>query len=82
MVVGGGTLFLYGLTRSAPTACLLGTAGLALAAEGVVNASVEDIAQLPDRAADFAGSAVESLGGEAQESGSSQGAPAPMVTGL
>jgi hypothetical protein len=73
MVLGGGALFLYGLSRNAPTACML---GLALAAEGVVNASVEDIARLPDDAA----RAVESLGSD--EPGSPGRAPEPAVTGL
>src|SRR5262249_15969069 len=33
----GGTLFAFGLTRRAPTACVLGTVGLALAGEGLTN---------------------------------------------
>jgi hypothetical protein len=32
----GGTLFTLGLTRRAPWACILGTAGLALAARGLI----------------------------------------------
>ena len=44
-VIGGG-LFLSGLRRQAPTACVLGTAGLALIIEGVTNAGMEDIAQI------------------------------------
>ena len=35
----GAGLFLYGLTRSAPAACILGTVGAALAAEGLTNAA-------------------------------------------
>jgi hypothetical protein len=50
----GGGLFLYGLTCSAPTACLLGTAGLALAAEAATNAGIEDLKRLPQRAANMA----------------------------
>lgn len=41
-LVGGG-LFLSGLTRKAPTACILGTAGLALMIEGATNAGMDDI---------------------------------------
>jgi hypothetical protein len=44
LMTGIGTgLFAYGLTRSAPTACILGTIGIALAAEGVTNAGLRDI---------------------------------------
>src|SRR5205807_2437450 len=34
MGLTGGGLFLYGLTQDAPVSCVLGTVGLALAAEG------------------------------------------------
>lgn len=47
-LIGGG-LFLRGLTREAPTACVLGTAGLALMIEGASNAGIEDITQLPSK---------------------------------
>jgi len=47
----GGGLFLYGLTREAPTACILGCTGLALAAEGVTNAGIDDITRIPQQAA-------------------------------
>jgi len=52
-VIGGG-LFLSGLTRTAPTACVLGTAGLALMIEGATNAGIEDITHLPSKAAKIA----------------------------
>lgn len=39
----GGGLFLRGLTREAPMACVLGTAGIALMIEGISNAGIEDI---------------------------------------
>jgi hypothetical protein len=52
-VVGGG-LFLTGLTRQAPTACVLGTAGLALMIEGATNAGIEDITQAPSKVARIA----------------------------
>jgi hypothetical protein len=59
MTLLGGGLFLYGLTRRAPTACLLGTAGLALTAEGISNAGLEDIRRIPhevtEKATDLAG---------------------------
>jgi hypothetical protein len=46
----GGGLFLSGLTRSAPTACILGTAGLALIVEAATNAGIEDIANVSSKA--------------------------------
>ncbi len=52
-LIGGG-LFLRGLTRKAPTACLLGTAGLALMIEGASNAGIEDITQMPSKIAKIA----------------------------
>ncbi len=48
----GVGLFVYGLTQSAPKACFLGCAGLALAAEGITNAGIDDIARLPERVSD------------------------------
>jgi hypothetical protein len=45
----GGGLFLYGLTRSAPTACVLGCAGIALAAEAVTNVGFDDLARIPEK---------------------------------
>jgi hypothetical protein len=50
----GGGLFLYGLTRTAPTSCLLGTVGLALAAEGFANAGIDDLTRLPQTVAEKA----------------------------
>lgn len=52
-MIGGG-LFLSGLRREAPTACVLGTAGLALMIEGATNAGIEDISQMPAKAAQIA----------------------------
>jgi hypothetical protein len=49
-LIGGG-LFLTGLTRSAPTACFLGTAGLALMIEGATNAGIEDVKHVPEKLA-------------------------------
>ena len=45
----GSGLFLYGLASRTPKACLLGTAGLAMVAEGVTNAGIDDIRQLSQR---------------------------------
>jgi hypothetical protein len=42
----GGGLFLRGLMREAPMACVLGTAGLALMIEGISNTGIEDIQRL------------------------------------
>jgi hypothetical protein len=39
----GACLFLCGLTRSAPEACVLGTLGIALIAEGATNAGCSDV---------------------------------------
>lgn len=52
-LIGGG-LFLSGLMREAPTACVLGTVGLGLMIEGATNAGIEDISQMPAKAAQIA----------------------------
>ena len=52
--LAGGGLLIYGLTQKAPLACVLGTVGLFLAAEAAANASLEDIAHIPEQAADVA----------------------------
>jgi hypothetical protein len=52
-VIGGG-LFLSGLMRDAPMACVLGTAGLALMIEGATNAGIEDITHLPSKMSNMA----------------------------
>jgi hypothetical protein len=39
----GAGVFLFGLTRSAPSACMLGTMGLAMVGEGLTNVGVSDI---------------------------------------
>ncbi len=46
MTATGFCLFGYGLTQRAPTACVLGTAGLALMAEGISNAGIDDIGRV------------------------------------
>ena len=71
LLVGLGTgLFLYGLTRHAPTACVVGTLGCALAAEGFTNAGIEDLTcaagKIADKArevTDMAGDAARSAAG-------------------
>lgn len=51
MTLAGAGLFLFGLTQEAPAACVLGTAGLLLAGEGLTNAGIEDLSRLPEKAA-------------------------------
>jgi hypothetical protein len=62
----GAGLFLYGLTRRAPTACVVGTLGCALAAEGLTNVGLRDVTEaagnLTERARDVANRAAEGLG--------------------
>jgi uncharacterized membrane protein len=64
-LVGGG-LVLYGLTQEAPEACILGTVGLALAAEAATNASFGDLARVPQQvagmASEAAGKVAETVG--------------------
>jgi len=72
MGLTGGGLVLVGLTQEAPAACFLGTVGLALAAEGLTNAGVDDLTRLPRQAAgaasDVAGKVADTLGfGEQQQ---------------
>src|SRR5437763_1811711 len=81
----GAGFFLYGLTRRAPVACVLGTVGLALAAEGVTNVGVDDVAcaagRLADRAKDLAGNAADRLGFGGSDGGTgSAGSPAAAGT--
>jgi hypothetical protein len=69
----GTGMFVVGLTQRAPTACILGTVGLALAAEGATNVGLDDVAclsrQAAQKAVDLAGAAGErlGLGGEHRE---------------
>ena len=63
MGLAGGGLFIYGLTQKAPLACVLGTVGLFLAAEAAANASLEDIAHIPEQAADVATRAASDVAG-------------------
>jgi len=47
-LIGGG-IFLSGLTKEAPTACVLGTLGLGLMIEAATNAGIDDIAEMPTK---------------------------------
>lgn len=67
-LIGGG-LFLSGLRRKAPTACILGTAGLALILEGVTNAGIEDIAHISSQGRKIA---EESIGHDGRSTGRRQ----------
>ncbi len=63
LALGGTGLFLFGLTRNAPTACVLGTIGLALAAEGVTNAGLDDLARIPHNVKEMATNVADRIGG-------------------
>lgn len=64
-LIGGG-LFLSGLAREAPTACVLGTAGLGLMIEAATNAGIDDIARVPEKVSKIA---AESLGHDGRSTG-------------
>jgi len=59
-VVGGG-MVLYGLTLEAPLGCVLGTVGVALAAEALTNAGLEDVSRVPGQVADMANRTAHSV---------------------
>jgi len=84
MGLAGAGMFFYGLTREAPTACVLGTIGLVLAAEGIANASIEDITHIPQevasKATNLASSAAERLGFGENQSDGRQRSRAQMAT--
>ena len=97
MVGAGFGLFGYGLTRDFPLACILGTVGLALTAEGVTNAGLDDFAEagrcvadkakgLAEGAGDAVRSVASSLGvggkGEQEAGRSRQGAALPTGVGI
>ncbi len=64
--LAGGGLLLYGLTQKAPLACVLGSVGLGLMAEGFTNIGLDDLRrgtqQLAHRASDVAQRAADRLG--------------------
>jgi hypothetical protein len=80
MTLLGGGLFLYGLTRSAPTACVLGTAGAALIAEGLTNAGIDDLTRIPQQVAGVAGDL--GFGAQAPNAGRRQNAAQPVGAGI
>ncbi len=67
----GAGLFLFGLTRDAPAACILGSIGFALAAEGITNLGVSDVKCAAQRVASAVQSMSES-GSAAQKSPSAE----------
>ncbi len=80
----GAGLFIYGLTRSAPTACILGTLGTALTAEGITNTGLDDLTgaagKLAEGAKELAGGlGMGSQAGEGREAG---GQPSPARSGV
>jgi hypothetical protein len=70
----GGALFLSGLTRQAPTACVLGTAGLGLMIEAATNAGIEDISHISRKTAKMA---TENLGHDGRQTQRRQRASEP-----
>jgi hypothetical protein len=58
----GSGLFLFGLTRSAPQGCVLGTIGLGLIAEGISNAGIDDITHLPQKVSERATGIADRMG--------------------
>jgi len=67
-LIGGG-LFLSGLRREAPTACVLGTVGLGLIIEAATNAGIEDITHISSKARKIP---EESLGHDGRSAGRRQ----------
>ncbi len=83
MTLAGSGLFLSGLTRNAPTACVMGTVGLALIAEGVSNIPIEDIPHVPQK---VAGKVTEmadrfGIGGRMSADGHARRMPQPAGAG-
>lgn len=70
----GSALFLSGLTRQAPTACVLGTAGLGLMIEAATNAGIEDISQMSSKVTKMA---TETLGHDGRQTQRRQRASEP-----
>jgi len=68
LLSGLGTgLFLYGLTQEFPTACILGTVGLAMIGEGVTNAGVADITQAAGTVAERTRAVAQAVRGAAPQ---------------
>ena len=66
----GAGLFVYGLTREEPTACVIGSVGLGLTLEGLTNLGLDDLTRVPRQvagmASNVAGSVADNLGFGAQ----------------
>jgi hypothetical protein len=80
MGMSGAGMFAFGMTQDTPEACLLGTVGLLLMAEGVLNIGIDDLARVPEKTAELASDAARGLGfgrsdGEHSRSGRLVGAP-------
>jgi hypothetical protein len=76
-LIGGG-LFLSGLTREAPTACILGTVGLGCMIEAATNAGIDDIAEIPKTVRKIA---VENFGHDGRETRHPQAAQMASARG-
>jgi hypothetical protein len=75
-LIGGG-LFLTGLTREAPTACILGTVGLGLMIEAASNAGIDDIAEIPTKVRKIA---AKNFGHDGRETRRQE--PTPRMAGI
>jgi len=73
----GAGLFVLGLTRNFPTACILGTVGAALATEGLTNLGVDDLTSAAGNLAQTAKGAAGNLG-----FGGQQSTARPMAAGV
>jgi len=54
MGLAGTGLCAFGLTREFPTSCILGTLGLALVTESIINADIDDVTRVSRQAAEMA----------------------------
>lgn len=68
MTLLGGGLFLYGMTKEFPSACVIGSAGLGLLLEAGCNCSLDDFAQLPRTVREMAGELPGNWGGGSAQS--------------
>lgn len=60
----GAGLFLYSLSRNAPTSCIAGTVGAALAAEGFTNVGIRDITHATSDLSEKARGLAQMVGGD------------------
>jgi hypothetical protein len=76
LLAGFGTgLFVYGLTRRAPEACVVGTIGLALVAEGITNLGVSDVTNAAGNLAEKAKGLLDGRAGATKNMASSEVLP-------